>query len=168
VGAEKMLEGFAMNRAFAELKETDFRKISVQIKASKNNFKRGDELQFQVLSDTSGYLTLISIQPDGSIVQLLPNKAGMSNEINAGMPFDFPGTRRVSVRTTPPFGKDTLRAIVTKNPFNLFEKNEMDEAVFSSVKSGRNNFIPKGVTVEVRTIPDGDWGMGEFIFTSSE
>lgn len=165
---KKMLEGIAMNRAFAELKEKDSGKITVRIKASKNNLKSGEELQFQVLSDTSGYLTLIDIQPDGSIVQLLPNRTGMSNEISAGKPFDFPGNAPVSLLVTPPFGKDTLRAIVSKKPLNLFKKNELDEGELSSVRSGQSNFNTKGVTMKMRTVPEGDWGMGEIIFTTSE
>lgn len=164
----KMLEGLAMNRALAELKEKDSGKIKIKINAPRTNLKSGEELNFQVESDTSGYLTLIDIQPDGSIVQLLPNKTGMSNEITSGVPFEFPGASNLSLLITPPYGKDTLRAIVSKKPLNLFRKNELDEGEISSVKSGQGNFQPKGITVKIRTVPDGEWGIGEIILTTSE
>lgn len=164
----KMLEGIAMNRALSDLKEKDSGKISVSLKLTKNNFKAGEELNFQIESDTSGYLTLIDIQPDGSIVQLLPNKTGMSNEIIAGRPFEFPGKSPLSLLIGPPFGKDTLRAIVSKKPLMLFKKNELDEGDISSVKSGQTHFSTKGITMKIRTVPEGEWGMGEMTLTTSD
>lgn len=164
----KMLEGLAMNRALSELKEKDSGKINIKISFPKNHYKGGEELSFQVESDTSGYLTLIDIQPDGSIIQLLPNKTGMTNEIIAGKIFDFPGKFPLTLLISPPYGKDTLRAIVSKKPLNLFKKNELEEGEISCVKSGQSMFNTKGITMKIRTVPEGDWGMSEFTLTTSE
>ena len=164
---KKMLEGIAMNRALSELKSIDSSlKVSLQI--PKTTFKNGEELTFEVYSEESGFLTLIDIQPDGSIVQLLPNKTGMSNKINAGQSYIFPDKSRAKLYITPPFGKDTLRAIVSKEPLQLFKKEDLEGESISTVKMGLGGTLSKGISMKFKSVPSGDWGMAEISFTTSK
>ena len=164
---KKMLEGIAMNRALSELKSIDS-SLKVSLKIPKTTFKNGEELTFEVYSEDSGFLTLIDIQPDGSIVQLLPNKTGMSNKINAGQSYIFPDKSRAKLYITPPFGKDTLRAIVSKEPLQLFKKEDLEGESISTVKMGLGGTLSKGISMKFRSVPSGDWGMAEISFTTSK
>ena len=164
---KKMLEGIAMNRALSELKSIDS-SLKVSLKIPKTTFKNGEELIFEVYSEDSGFLTLIDIQPDGSIVQLLPNKTGMSNKINAGQSYIFPDKSRAKLYITPPFGKDTLRAIVSKEPLQLFKKEDLEGESISTVKMGLGGTLSKGISMKFKSVPSGDWGMAEISFTTSK
>ena len=164
---KKMLEGIAMNRALSELKSIDS-SLKVSLKIPKTTFKNGEELTFEVYSEDSGFLTLIDIQPDGSIVQLLPNKTGMSNKINAGQSYIFPDKSRAKLYITPPFGKDTLRAIVSKEPLQLFKKEDLEGESISTVKMGLGGALSKGISMKFKSVPSGDWGMAEISFTTSK
>ncbi|NBU98584.1 MAG: DUF4384 domain-containing protein [Spirochaetia bacterium] len=164
---KKMLEGLLMNRALAELKSIES-SIKVSLIVPKSSFKKGEEITFEIISEESGFLTIIDIQPDGSIVQLLPNKTGMSNKINAGQSYFFPDRTKAKLFISPPFGKDTLRAIVSKKPLNLFKKEELEGEGISTVKSGLGGILSKGIFMKFQSVPSGDWGMAEISFTTSE
>lgn len=164
---KKMLEGLVMNRALAELKSIEST-IKVSIKIPKSSFKNGEELIFEINSQESGFLTIIDIQPDGSIVQLLPNRLGMANKIVAGQPYIFPDKTKSKLIISAPFGKDTLRAIVSKNPLNLFKKDELDGESISTVKSGLGSLLSKGIFLKFQSVPSGEWGIAEISFTTNE
>jgi hypothetical protein len=159
----KMLEGLAVQRALAELSGGDSKKIKVQIKLPKSTFKFGDKFYFDVVSSEDGYLTLIDIQPDGSILQLLPNKTGQSNQIKAEEPFRFP-PEDIDLKVSPPAGKDSIKAIVTKKPLNLFNKADLDNESISSVKPGSGIRAGKGLNMTIKKVPAGDWGIDEVKF----
>ncbi len=164
---KKMLEGLMMNRALAELKSIES-SIKVSIKTSKSSFKKGEEISFEILSEESGFLTIIDIQPDGSIVQLLPNKTGMSNKINAGESYFFPDRARSKLLISPPYGRDTLRAIVSKKPLNIFKKDDLEGEGISTVKFGLGGILSKGIFMKFQSVPSGEWGLAEISFTTSE
>ena len=164
---KKMLEGLVMNRALAELKSIES-SIKVSLIIPKSSFKKGEEITFEIISEESGFLTIIDIQPDGSILQLLPNKLGMSSKINAGQSYFFPDKTKAKLFISPPFGKDTLRAIVSKKPLNIFKKEDLEGEGIFSVKSGLGGILSKGIFMKFQSVPTGEWGMAEFSFTTSE
>jgi hypothetical protein len=164
---KKMLEGLVMNRALSELKSIES-SIKVSLIVPKSSFKKGEEITFEIISEESGFLTIIDIQPDGSILQLLPNKLGMSSKINAGQSYFFPDRTKAKLLISPPFGRDTLRAIVSKKPLNIFKKEDLEGEGISSVKSGLGGILSKGIFMKFQSVPTGEWGMAEFSFTTSD
>lgn len=164
---DKMLEGLAVKRALVDLSSTDSKKIKVEIKFPKSKFKVGDKFYFDVVSSEDGYLTLIDIQPDGTILQLLPNKTGQSNEIKADEAFRFP-PEDIDLKVSPPAGKDTIKAIVSKKPLNLFNKTDLDSEAISSVKPGSGLRAGKGLSMTIKKVPAGDWGMDEKKFETTD
>lgn len=163
----KMLEGLAVKKALATLTKSNISKIQVKIKFPKSKFKIGESLKFEVISSEDGYLTLIDIQPDGSVVQLLPNKSGQSNQIKSGDPFRFPSDNFL-LKVSPPWGRDTIKAIVTKNPLVIFQKSDLNNDMFSTIKPGQGLQATKGISMAIQNVPAGDWGMDELSFETME
>lgn len=163
----KMLEGLAVKKALADLSNSSANKIEVKINLPKKKFKMGESLTFEVISGEDGYLTLIDIQPDGSVVQLLPNKTGQSNQIKANEVLKFP-PQDIILKISQPLGKDTIKAIVTKKPLSLFPKIDLDNETISSVKQGLGVHATKGISMTIKKVPDGDWGMDEIMFDTVE
>lgn len=162
----KMLEGLAVKRFLAEMKSSE-KNIQVRISMKSEKLKFGDPFSFAVLSSQDGYLTIIDIQPDGSILQLLPNSSGASNKIVEDEPFVFP-PRGIELTVSPPGGVDTLRAIVTRKPLQLFPQADLDSEAIPGVKPGAGLRAGRGLRMRILALQPDEWGMAEARFRTEE
>lgn len=79
----------------------------------------GDHLIVSVQSDRDGYLKLDYFQADGTVVHLVPNIYGGEAFIKAGQPYTFGGPGgRETFTIDGPFGAETIKAIVSNQPFD--------------------------------------------------
>lgn len=89
---------------------------SVTAKAVKDALRIGkDNLAFTVTADHSGYLSVLLLGPDGSLIQLFPNKQATSNRIAAGQPLKLPGASW-PLEAAEPAGVEHFLVIVSDRP----------------------------------------------------
>lgn len=82
------------------------------------DFVEGDRLIVSVQSDRDGYLKLDYYQADGTVVHLVPNIYGGEAFIKAGQTYAFGGPGgRESFTIDGPFGTETIKALVSTQPF---------------------------------------------------
>jgi hypothetical protein len=65
-------------------------------------------------------------------------------------------------------GRDSINAIVTKKPLNLFNKADLDNESISSVKPGSGIRTGKGLNMTIKKVPAGDWGIDEVKFQAGD
>ncbi len=65
-------------------------------------------------------------------------------------------------------GRDSINAIVTKKPLNLFNKADLDNESISSVKPGSGIRAGKGLNMTIKKVPAGDWGIDEVKFQAGD
>ena len=74
-----------------------------------------DSLAFSVTSAQAGYVSVLLLGPDGSLVQLFPNKQATNNRIAAGQTLKLPGASWPLEASDPP-GNETFLVVVSEQP----------------------------------------------------
>jgi len=91
--------------------------IQFEFANGRNDFRVGEEVSFRVRSERAGYLTMISVEPNGEVIVLFPNELDQNNAIQAGEVVVWPTEAMGSfVEAQPPTGKGIVRAFVTERP----------------------------------------------------
>ena len=104
-------------------------RFGLAIRLNKTGFNDGDEVKITVNSESDGYVSLFNVTPDGYITVLAPNRFLPSVMIQADKDLTFPSqslkSRGVNLRAWVPTGstqtKETIKAVVTKEPISLLE-----------------------------------------------
>jgi len=152
------LEAEVNLRSIAELKNDQGFKVSINF--SKESYKIGDRIEFTITSeDTSGYLYLIDIQPDGSVVVLLPNRQKDSFKIEKGEKILIPEALGFNIKASGPVGTDKLIAVVTKKPIDIFKFGLNAGDNFTEVSGKTKGTLSRGMNVELIQLPAKDWGI---------
>jgi len=159
--AEKCVEKLETEVALKSLKELKNESgLRVTVNFMEDSYNVGDKIEFTVNSeDSDGYLYLIDIQPDGSVVVLLPNKHKVEFKVEEGEGILLPEKLGFSFKATEPVGKDRLIAIVTKTPINIFKFGLKAGDIFTEVPGKSKGALSRGMTVELNQLPSADWGI---------
>jgi hypothetical protein len=106
--------------------------LQLDIAGGRRTFRDGDEIQFAIRSQRSGYLTLIDLSPDGTLTVLYPNPYMALGRIPAGSAVIIPsGGALASFTVELPAGTGAVRALITDEP--LFDDGPAD---FSTDRDG--------------------------------
>lgn len=99
--------------------------FKVEAEASQPTYKLGDRISFKVRSSKAGYLNIIELDPDGSLVVVFPNTYNDRNQIRANEVITLPGLRYGNFDFTAiePVGRSRVLALVTSQPLNLLTEN---------------------------------------------
>ena len=81
-------------------------------------FGLGEEISFSVESDRDGYLTLIDIDPQGTVAMLLPNEDQPSVRVRAGRRLTYP-EGDIFFEAQEPVGTGLVRAFLTEEPLPI-------------------------------------------------
>ncbi len=129
-------------------------------------FTEGECMGVRVKSSRAGYLYLLYKQADGSAKCLFPNKFDQNNHIPAGEICTVPDSRYdFNMRVTPPFGEETLIALVSEKPLSAdaFDNKSLTTSVVTDVDL--DTVIAKGVEPQLRQKP-GKWAEHSINVTS--
>lgn len=96
-------------------------RVELGIRGRKRVFRFGEAITFSVVSEESGYLTLVDLDAEGTLTLLYPNPWTDSRGwIEAGQRVEVPApSMGFSLRIAPPEGMGVVRAIVTKEPLRM-------------------------------------------------
>jgi serine/threonine protein kinase len=94
-----------------------------------------DKLGFSVTSSQTGYLTVLLLGPDGSLLRLFPNDQAMDNHVQQGQTIKLPGSSWPLEAADPP-GDEHFLAIVSAVPRDYSKLSTEHEDMFLKLPTG--------------------------------
>jgi serine/threonine protein kinase len=127
-----------------QLKRQDFA-LTVDLLGSREGpqgrrlYRAGDPVLFQITTERTAHVGIWSIEADGTITRLFPNKKEMDAEVIAGRPRLIPGNDQYTIRTTAtaPGRADAVWMAASTRPWKLSAEGEQrgDFLVFRRPKA---------------------------------
>jgi len=103
-------------------------RVALRLEGGKTSFATGEAISFHVTSEEEGYLTLVDLGTDGTVVVLFPNRHQPTMRIEAGETVSFPtDDMDFELQAFPPAGRGMVRAFVTPEPLELVVEGEYAE-----------------------------------------
>lgn len=94
--------------------------VSLRMGGGKTAFGVGETVSFHATSERDGYLTLVDLGTDGTVVMLFPNAHQPAMRISAGQTLSFPTEDMdFELVVNPPMGRGMVRAFVTPEPLDV-------------------------------------------------
>ena len=94
-----------------------------------------DSLAFYVTSAQAGYVSVLLLGPDGSLIQLFPNKQAQNNRIAAGQTLRLPGASW-PLETSDPAGTETFLVLVSEQPRDYGVLSQSYADIFLNLPTG--------------------------------
>lgn len=152
------LESEASLKNIAAMKNDDG--IEIQVNFSRNSYTTGSRIEFTVISSSDGYLYVLDVQPDGSVIVLVPNQNSKGPiAIEEGETVEIPGRLGFKMKAGPPYGIDTIKVIVTKSRIDIFKFGLNAGKNYTEVRGGDREKLTRGISVELENLPSSDWGI---------
>ena len=124
--------------------ETCF-KINVNTRAGRTDYREGEEIQFDILSERDCYIAVFDHRSDGSSILVYPNRWSLNMMIPANQMLTLPIQERDKFKfvVTPPFGDDVIQVIGCTQKSLLFER------ISKEVQTGSGNVtaVERGMIV---------------------
>lgn len=98
-------------------------KVSLRTKNGKSFFREEEDIVYEITSSSSGYLYLIAFSPENRATCLFPNELDEDNYVNEGI-ITVPGKNTYDLPVKPPFGKESVVALISKEKLSMGEKFE--------------------------------------------
>jgi metacaspase-1 len=99
--------------------------VTFEIPQNQKQFPLGKDIIFAFRSGKDGYLNLVELEPDRKVQVLFPNRYNQQNQVKGyqriEIPKDIGGFR---FRAQEPVGKSRIIALVTRQPWNLYQQNQ--------------------------------------------
>ena len=96
--------------------------LKVMIKSARHNYRADEKIVFDFQGNRDFYGCIIDLEPDGSIIQFLPNLKRSQKHFKGGkvhrMP-DFAQGDEMALQVMPPFGKSVIIFVGSTVPLNL-------------------------------------------------
>jgi len=111
--------------------------FALRLWTDKNSYTIGEKVVFNVEAERDCYLTLIDIGTSGNLTVLFPNAYDQNNRIQAGRRYEIPGASYgFDIHVGGPTGVERVKAIVTTQPFTLFENMDLSQGFFGITRGG--------------------------------
>jgi len=97
--------------------------VKVIVTTDKAVYRVGDRAKVTVTSDQTGYLRLYYVEAFGVTKILIPNERVESPRLEARKALELPREKdSFAFEMSPPFGQETIKAVVSTTPFDIDEK----------------------------------------------
>ena len=87
----------------------------------KLRISKEDKLSFAVTSSRDGYLHVLVLGPDGSLLQLFPNDKASDHRVQAGRRVSLPDDVKWSLKASEPTGPEHFLVVVSATPRDFGE-----------------------------------------------
>lgn len=121
-------------------------------------YRVGEEIRIGVRVDRDAFVYLFSIQPDGSVTQILPNRFSDDNYLRAGETRTYPPQDAGYVfNTEPPTGLSKVVAVASTRELDTRELARFqDDAAFATSDIGESGF-QSAFRIVVNPVPQSGW-----------
>ena len=130
-------EAFEIRNEFSKVLAGQTPGIKVDAEPVRNALRIGrDKLGFKVTSSHEGYLNVLVLGPDGSLLLLFPNGQSSDNRIKAGQTVALPQPTWL-LDTAEPAGREDFLVIVSDQPRDYSELSKEREYMFLKLPTGK-------------------------------
>lgn len=130
-------ETFEIRNEFSKVLAAQTPGIKVDAEPARNTLRIGrDKLGFKVTSSHQGYLNVLVLGPDGSLLLLFPNGQSSDNRIKAGQTIALPQSSWL-LDTSEPAGREDFLVIVSDQPRDYGELSKEREYMFLKLPTGK-------------------------------
>lgn len=127
---------FDVNEQFAKVLSMQSADFTVDAVPAKRQLRIGrDRLSFSVTSSRDGYVQVIVMGPDGSLLLLWPNTESAANQIKAGQTLTLPQPSW-ALDTAEPVGLEQFLVVVSEHPRDFSALSEEREFYFLKLPTG--------------------------------
>lgn len=135
---------FDANEQFAKVLAAQSADFSVEVVPTKRQLVIGrDRLAFSVKSSRDGYVQIIVLGPDGSLLLLWPNSQSPNNQIKAGQTLNLPQPNWL-LETAEPVGLEQFLVMVTQHPRDYSWLSTEREYYFLKLPTGERANVLAG------------------------
>lgn len=122
------------------------------------SYRVGEEIRIGVRVDRDAYVYLYSIQPDGSVTQILPNRFSDDNRLSAGETRTYPPRDAGYVfNVEPPTGLSKVVAVASTRELDTRELARFQsDAAFATSDIGEQGF-QSAFRIVVNPVPQSGW-----------
>jgi Domain of unknown function (DUF4384)/Caspase domain len=106
----------------------------VDVDHKNREYREGDRLSLNVVSEEDAYIYALYQQADGKIYQIFPNAGQKDNHIRAKAHVTFPGEGdRFVWKVGPPFGKELIKIVASKEPIADLQDPALRAKIFNPI-----------------------------------
>lgn len=106
----------------------------VDVDHKNREYREGDRLKLNVVSEEDAYLYALYQQADGKIYQIFPNAGQKDNHVRAKTHVTFPSEGdRFVWKVGPPFGKELIKIVASKEPIADLQDPALRAKIFNPV-----------------------------------
>ncbi|OYU79157.1 MAG: hypothetical protein CFE45_28845, partial [Burkholderiales bacterium PBB5] len=110
--------------------------FNVNVSTPKSSLRIGrDRLKFTVTSSRDGYVYVLVLGPDGSLVRVVPNSAAKANRITAGQTLTLPPAN-APLETAEPTGREDFLVVVSAQPRQFDGLGGSEQDTFLTLPTG--------------------------------
>jgi hypothetical protein len=129
--------------------------VAADVNRPTREYRQGDSLTIQVTSEEDAYLYVLYQQADGQTFQVFPNRLQPDNLVKARQTVRVPAADDLFRWVVgPPYGKEVVKVIATKEPVDVLTKPELTKGRFNPV----NKQALKGIELELGEDKPIRWG----------
>jgi hypothetical protein len=129
--------GFEIREEFNKVLGGQLADFKVQAEAAQKSLRIGrDKLAFNVSSARDGFVQVLVLGPDGSLLLLFPNAQSSDNRIKAGQTLKLPQANWL-LDTSEPAGTEEFLVVVSAQPRDYSELSKQREYIFLKLPTGQ-------------------------------
>lgn len=119
-----------------------------------NRYNIGESIQLFVRSNEDAYITVVSIGPSGSAVQLYPNALQAGGKVPGGSIVQIPGPdAEAQIIVTAPAGNELIRVIASTSPLQITDPQMLTgNGAFQGIEGGAEQ-VARDLTLAVTERP---------------
>jgi serine/threonine protein kinase len=130
-------KGFEIREEFNKVLSGQLADFKVQAAAAQKTLRIGrDKLSFNVSSARDGFVQVLVLGPDGSLLLLFPNAQSSDNRIKAGQTLKLPQANWL-LDTSEPAGSEEFLVVVSAQPRDYSELSKQREYIFLKLPTGQ-------------------------------
>ena len=130
-------KGFEIRDEFNKVLAGQVGDFKVQASAVQKTLRIGrDKLAFNVTSSRDGYVQVLVLGPDGSLMLLFPNAQSSDNRIKAGQTLKLPQANWL-LDTSEPAGPEEFLVVVSAQPRDYSDLSKEREYIFLKLPTGQ-------------------------------
>lgn len=128
--------------------------LRVEVNHPNRMYTKDDVLQTTVESSEEGYLFLFYRDAAGNVSMLFPNRFKRNNVIRKDEVLVIPAAESVfQIRIDAPFGKELIKAIVSKEPLTYFD--QLDLTGINTLPIDEQ--MGRALAASLKTLKSSDW-----------
>lgn len=122
------------------------------------SYRVGEEIRVSVRVDRDAYVYLYSLEPDGTVTQILPNRFTSQNRLSAGETRTFPPSGAGYVfNVDPPTGLSKVVAVASTRQLDTVELARFESGrAFATSDIGERGF-QRAFRIVVNPVPQSGW-----------